>query len=277
MTRLASANKRLFNRLKAYFCENENLNDSALYYFNKAEKILHEDQNIILQSNFYNRFGQFLIRRRLTDKAIEKFIKSYRLASSASYFDFMLNASKRLESLYAGKKDYKNAYDYAVLNKALSDSINNMSRQDQLLIMELEHETRQRDQAAELEKQATTRRHYLQYTAMIIIMISVFIVLLMLGSLKVPEWIVKMLGFFSFIFLFEFIVLVADHIIQEITNGEPWKILLIKIFLIAILMPIHEWIEKRVIGFLLNPDLINIYRYPLRSRIRDHINKQSRK
>ena len=193
------------------------------------------------------------------------------MAKAASYFDYMLIASKQMESVLAGKGDFKNAYTYAVLNKVLSDSINNMSKNDQMLIMEIDHETRVREQAAELERQSIARRHYLQYTAIIIILISVFIVLLMLGSLKVPEWIIKMLGFFSFIFLFEFIILISDHKINEITHEEPWKIMLIKIFLIGMMLPLHHWIEKRVIAFLLNPGLINISQLPLRSKFREHI------
>lgn len=66
-----------------------------------------------------------------------------------------------------------------------------------------------------------------------------------------------MLGFFSFIFLFEFIILLADNSIHHWTHGEPWKILLIKIFLIAFLLPFHHWIEKRVVDYLLNHRLIN--------------------
>jgi hypothetical protein len=273
LEKLATGNPGLYARLKAYFCELENKTDSALYYFNKAELILQTNPNKILLSNFYNRFGQFLLRHGMKDKAIEKFRKSYETASEATYFDYMLSASRQLESLYAGNGNYKNAYNYAVLNKVLSDSLNNISKNDQLLIMEIDYETRQREINADLEKQSADRRHYLQYMAIIISIISLFVVLLMLGSLKVPEWIIRMLGFFSFIFLFEFIVLVADHNILEITHGEPWKILLIKIFLIAILLPIHHWIEKRVVAFLLNPKLINISRYPLRTKLKEHITK----
>jgi tetratricopeptide (TPR) repeat protein len=264
LKRMASYNAGLYNRLKAYFCEKENRPDSAFYYFNKAESIMHTDPNKILQSNFYNRFGQFLLRQGQKDRAIAKFSKSYELANEASYFEYMLRASKQLELIYADKGDYKNAYTCSVLNKVLSDSLNNMSKKDQMLIMEIDHETRQRELTAEAERESRLRRDYLEYTAMIIIIISVFFVLLMLGSLKVPEWIIKMLGFFSFIFLFEFIVLIADHKILEITSGEPWKILLIKIFLIAILLPMHQWIERHVIKFLLDPGLINISQYSLR-------------
>jgi|APCry1669189204_1035204.scaffolds.fasta_scaffold00003_47 hypothetical protein len=273
LEKMASENPGMYYRLRAFFCEEEHRPDSALYYFNKAELTLQTNPNKVLRANFFNRFGQFFLRRGLKDKAIEKFSDSYKLACESGYFDYMLSVSRQLETLYAGKGDFRNAFNYAVLNRTLSDSINKMSKKDQLLIMEIEHETRQRDLSAESEKQSTERRHYLQYNAIIVIIISVFIVLLMLGSLKVSEWIIKMLGFFSFIFLFEFIVLIADHKIHEITQGEPWKILLIKICLIAILLPMHHWIEKRVVAFLLNPGLINISRYPVRSKLRAHLSK----
>ncbi|MCX6304993.1 MAG: hypothetical protein NT040_08495 [Bacteroidetes bacterium] len=273
LARLASENPALYFRLKAFFCEEGNVPDSALYYFNKAEKLLQSDRNIILQANFYSRFGQFLMRHGLKDKAIEKFSKSLELAKAASYIDYMIAAAKQLETIYAVKGDYKNAFNFSVLNKVLSDSINNMSKKDQLLIMEIDHETRQRDLVAEQEKQSTLRRHYLQYTAITIGILTVFIVLIMLGSLKVPEWIIRMLGFFSFIFLFEFIVLLADHKIEEITNGEPWKVLLIKIFLIAILLPLHHGIEKRVITYLLNHKLLDISRFSALVRIKERVDR----
>jgi len=266
LANLALVNPGQFFRLKAYFSEGEGMPDSALYYFKKAETIISSDPNKILRSKFYNRFGQFLMRQGQKKEAIGKFTKSYELAVEASYLDYMHSTAGQLESLYAGQGDFKNAYRYSILTKTLSDSLNNLSKQDQMLIMEIDYETHQRDRIAESERESTARRHYLQYTAMIIVIIGVFIILLMLGSMKVPEWIIKMLGFFSFIMLFEFIVLIADHKIQEITLGEPWKILLIKIFLIAFLLPFHHWIEKRVVSFLLGPGMIKISRYPKRSK-----------
>lgn len=266
-------NPLLYFRLKAFFAESENKPDSALHYFNQAEKLLQLDPNKILQSNFYYRYGQFLKRRDIKSLAIEKFSKSFELASEASYFDFMINASKQLESLYADKLDYKNAYKYASLNKILADSVNNMSKKDQLLAMEIDHETIARKQAEEHEKEAQMKRYYLQYSAIIIFIICVFIVLLMLGSLRVPVWIIKMLGFFAFILLFEFITLIADHKIHDFTHGEPWKILFIKIFLIAMLLPMHHWVEKKVIAFLLHPDMINLRHYPLKAKIREHMDR----
>lgn len=269
LARLAVENPALYFRLKAFFCEEGKMSDSALYYFNKAEITVQSDPNIILQSNFYSRFGQFLMRNGQRDKAIEKFSKSLELARSASYIDYMLTAARQLEAIYAEKGDYKNAFNFSVLNKVLNDSLNNMSKKDQLLIMEIDHETRGRELAAEQEKQVTARRHYLQYSAITIGILTVFVILIMLGSFKVSEWIIRTLGFFSFIFLFEFIILLADQQIHEFTHGEPWKILVIKIFLIAILLPLHHSIEKRVITYLLNHKLLDMSKFSLIKRLKE--------
>lgn len=263
-TLLLKQNPALYYRLKAYFNELRNKPDSALYYLSKAELLIHPDPNKILQSNFYQRFGQFLVRQGKAKEAVVKFTQAYNLAQQASYFDYMLSTSKSLESLYAQLGDYKNAYTYSAFNRSLTDSINLLTKNDQLLVMEIDHESKQRELATQQEELQTHRRHNLQYTAITIIILSMFVILMMLGSLKVPAWIIKMLGFFSFILFFEFIIMIADHKIYEITANEPWKILLIKIGLIAFLLPFHHWIEKKVTHYLIEHKLIRIPRISLR-------------
>jgi tetratricopeptide (TPR) repeat protein len=259
--RFSTENPALYCRMQALFKEKENEPDSAFFYFNKAEKLIRSEPNKILQSRFYNRFGSFLVRHGHGKDAIDKFVKSYDLAQQASYFDFMLDASRQLETLYAGLGDFKNAYVYASRNRILTDSINNLSKKEEVIMLEINHEARQRELFAEMQKQKILRRHNIQYTAIPVIIVVVFIFLMMLGSFRVPEWSLRVMGFFSFIFLFEFIVLITDHKILEITHGEPWKILLIKIGLIAILLPLHEWLEKLVIEYLLKHKLIDFNRF----------------
>jgi len=79
---------------------------------------------------------------------------------------------------------------------------------------------------------------------------ALFVMLVMLGFFMVSPRTIRAVGFFSFIFLFEFIILLADKQIHEWTHGEPWKILLIKIFLAAVLLPLHHWLEHKVIHYL---------------------------
>jgi tetratricopeptide (TPR) repeat protein len=246
----------LFFRLKALFCESDNKSDSAHYYFGQAARILDQEPNLVLKSKFYHRYGQFLIRQNKKKEALTMFLKSFEMAEKASYLNYMILASGDLETLYADMRDFRNAYQYAAKTRILSDSLSNLSKKDQILILEIDHETRQQERQAEHQRQVVERNHNLQYTAMVIAILTIFVILIMLGSLRIPEWIIRMLGFFSFIFLFEFIILLADHKIHDLTHGEPWKIMLIKIFLIAILLPMHHSIEKRVIGYLLSHQLI---------------------
>ena len=266
--KMESGNPGLYYRLKAFLNEGAHQPDSAMYCFDKAEKILVSDPNLILQSKFFYRYGQFLLRHGDKEQALSKFVKSYNQAEKASYLEYMVIASGELASLYAETGEYKSAYGFSKVNQHLSDSINALSKQDQILVMELDHETRQRERVAEHDRQETLRRHYLQYSGITIGILSAFVLLIMLGSMKVPEWIIRMLGFFSFIFLFEFIILLADHKIHELTEGEPWKVLLIKIGLIAILLPLHHAIEKIVIPYLLNHKLLDLANLPLVRKLR---------
>jgi hypothetical protein len=84
----------------------------------------------------------------------------------------------------------------------------------------------------------------------------------------VPEWTIQALGFISFIFLFEFIILLADQKIHHMTHGEPWKILAIKIVLIAILLPLHHWIEHKVVQRLISKRLIDLSSFSVRDIFR---------
>jgi hypothetical protein len=59
-----------------------------------------------------------------------------------------------------------------------------------------------------------------------------------------------MIGFFAFLMFFEFIFLIFKKNIYSITNGEPWKDLLFMIGLAALLLPLHHWLEHKVIHYL---------------------------
>ena len=258
---LEKQNPGLYYRLLALFKENENKPDSAFYFASKGEQSIKSDFNKIAQSRFYYMFAKYLVRHDRGMEAISKFNRAYETAKEANYFEYMLNASVELEKLYASLGDYKNAYQYASLNKILADSMSNLTKKDELLMLEINHETRQRELAIEREQQKVLRRHNIQYTAIPVIIVVVFVILMIIGSFRIPEWSLRVMGFFSFIFLFEFIVLISDDKIHDITQGEPWKILLIKIALIGILLPLHERLEKLVIEYLLKHKLIHISRF----------------
>ena len=86
--------------------------------------------------------------------------------------------------------------------------------------------------------------------AIIIGIVFLFVSLAVLGMFKVSAGLIKAIGFFVFLMLFEFIFLVFKKNIYSITNGEPWKDLAFMIALAALLVPLHHWLEHKVLHYL---------------------------
>ena len=86
--------------------------------------------------------------------------------------------------------------------------------------------------------------------AIILGIVVLFITLVVLGMFKVSAGLIKAIGFFVFLMLFEFVFLVFKKNIYSITHGEPWKDLAFMIALAALLVPLHHWLEHRVLRYL---------------------------
>ncbi len=148
----------MYYRLKAYFTELEKKPDSASYYFRKAEQLVVGSSGMsgIYKSNFYIRYGQFLVRQGHNREAIEKFTRSYKLGEEDAFFgkfEYMLTASRHLEKLYRELGDYKNAWHYASMNLWISDSINTITKNDRIMAEAVKRERSLKEIGAERDRQ----------------------------------------------------------------------------------------------------------------------------
>ncbi len=155
---LYQTDREMYFRITAYFKELEKKPDSARYFFDQAEHLLikNNDKGIIYLSNFYNRFGQFLIRHDLNRPAIEKFTRAYQVAEKDDYpgrFEYMLIAAKNLEALYKNAGDYKNAWHYASVTLQVVDSISKKTKSDQIMAETVRMERLQKEADAEKNRQ----------------------------------------------------------------------------------------------------------------------------
>lgn len=259
LKKLAIKDAISYERIMAYSYELKHNTDSASYFLKHAEELILEkraNENIYI-SNFMKRYGQYLLRTGNTALAKTKMEESYNYALKADYLPYLIETSNYLDSLNYAEGNLKEAYHYSKLNKEYAQRQDAVTKQDAMLQMEIDNETKQRELIAEQEQEHTEHRHNVQYMGIIIGIVLSFIVLIMLGSFKVPRIFIKSLGFFSFIFFFEFIILIADHKIMAITHHEPWKMLGIKILIISILLPFHHWIEHKLISYLMEHQLID--------------------
>lgn len=264
MDYLANNNPALHFRILAIFSELDNRHDSAVYYYQEAEKLLEKATNKVMLSNFYIRYGQYLERIGKPSEAADRYIKAFALAEDKGYFDYALKAGKALIPLLKEQGKFEAALTYSEKNRAITDSLASLNRKDEMLSLEIRNEEQIREMAAQEEAQATHRRNNIQYSLIVLMILGMFVILILVGSFRIHSGVIHFLSFFSFIFLFEFIILLADNYIHHATHGEPLKIIGIKIILIAILLPLHHYIEKKVTHSLIHRRLLVMERSTFR-------------
>ena len=224
--------------------------DSAYYFLKKGEPEIEQNGNPDAKYTFYTFFANFYKKKGDYKMAIGYYLKARSIGEGIKNLSYLEACARNLDTLYDRTGDYKTAYFYNTEQNVFSDSLKSLASATDLLKLEVDNDNKRRERLAKEEEANTLRRHNIQYMGLTIGLVGLFTLLGMLGFFVVHTGTIRALGFFSFIFLFEFIILIADKQIQEWTHEEPWKILLIKVLLAAILLPLHHWLEHKVIHYL---------------------------
>lgn len=224
--------------------------DSAYYYFSRTEPEFEKKGSAYMRSDFYDKFGDYYRKRGDLQTAIVYYLKNRAIGQGIGSLTILQKSAANLDSLYIQTGDFKSAYFYNKEYTTYTDSIKALAKEADLQKLEVDNDNRRRERLAVEEEEATQHRHNVQYMGFTVGLVGLFVLLVMLGLFVVSPRMIRGLGFFSFIFLFEFIILLADKQIHEVTQEEPWKVLLIKVLLAAILLPLHHWLEHKVIHYL---------------------------
>ena len=90
------------------------------------------------------------------------------------------------------------------------------------------------------------RRDNLQYSIVLICLLVIGVVVAMLGRLSLPERIAEGIIFFSFLILFEFLLVLADPYIDNWSGGAPGIKLLFNATIAALIFPLHSLFETKL-------------------------------
>jgi tetratricopeptide (TPR) repeat protein len=224
--------------------------DSAGYYFRRAEPDMEKKASPASHYDFYSAIGDYYSRKKDYPQAISYYKKAFAVGEAVKDIEGQQTSARLLDSIYGLSGDYKSARFYNTRYHELSDSLRNMSQEAELQNLQVKSDNERQERLAREEEKRVEHRHNVQYMGFTIGLVVLFIVLVMLGWFAVSAGVIRALGFLSFIFLFEFIILLADKSIAHLTHEEPWKVLGIKIALAAILVPLHHWLEHKVIHYL---------------------------
>lgn len=224
--------------------------DSAKYYYDKVAAYFEQDVNSAVQLGYNYQLGLLYKKTKEYDKSLEYFMKANELAKGIGELQTMSSVAAELDSLFQTKGDYKQAFTYASLNHKYKDSLDKLGKEKDLLQIEVADEQQQQERIDKEKQEKKRKRDNIQYMLITIGIASLFIVMVMMGMFKVSATTIKMIGFFTFLMFFEFIFLIFKKNLYGFTNGEPWKDLSFMILLAAILLPLHHWLEHKVIHYL---------------------------
>lgn len=244
------------NKLMGLYYMEKRQFDSAGYFYNKYEPFIFEnkdDNNLIYSLNAVRQYYH-AIKDLPNERRILTYMQNF--ADSSLSLDAKEKTYSELDSFYSRMGNYEQALYYNKLTTLYKDSLESVTKKNELIQIELDNEAKRKLKKEAEASEALRQKYNLQYMGITIAIICVFILLALLGVFKASESLIKTMGFFAFIFLFEFIILILDYQIHHFTHGEPWKILAIKIVLIAMLLPFHHWLEHKVIHYLTTKDLI---------------------
>lgn len=232
--------------------------DSAEFYFRKAEASFNTGYDITTKKNFFSEFAYCLQLLKNNSEAIDYYRKTLDLARATSDLPGLENNSRQLRMLYEQQGDFKQAYDYSRLFEHYKDSVDLLGRERDLALLEIDNVQKEQQRQAELAARELQRKHNLQYMFITIVIATAFVLIIMIGMFRVSAFTIRLMGFLSLIFFFEFIILLLDTKIHHLTHGEPWKIWLIKIGIISILLPVHHFLEHKLIHYLMSRHLLKL-------------------
>jgi hypothetical protein len=239
------------NKLYAVLQSTHGKYDSALYYLKLALPFEYA------QKGNYNEKYQFTDQLASTYHLMHNYTEEYKtlmlvkkFADSAQDLILLRNVFLELDSVNFLLGNYKLSQQYLSQYDVYRDSIESLGKQKDLLSIEIQNANKRAEQQKIEEEENKRTRNNIEYMGITAVMATVFIILVLLGVFKMSPAVIRGLGFFAFIFLFEFIVLLLDDQIREITHGEPWKVLAVKILIISLLLPLHHWLEKKMLHYL---------------------------
>jgi Tetratricopeptide repeat len=245
---------------QAYAVVYTNMNklDSASYYYSRCLPFFEGGLNPSTKISFYYYYGDYLMRKKDMTGAIAVFEKGKQLAESTQSLNSIRIYARLLDSAYSLSGNYLQALFYNKLANKYKDSLDKLGKEDEILQLQITDEEKRMERVAAAEKEKIEKRNRIQYMAIIIAIAALFVGLVMLGFLRVSASTIRIIGFFAFLMFFEFVFLVFKKSIYGITQGEPWKDLGMMILIAALLVPLHHWVEHKVIHYLSSQHMLRL-------------------
>jgi tetratricopeptide (TPR) repeat protein len=151
-------------------------------------------------------------------------------------------AAMLLSKLYE-KKDLAQSYHYYKIAVSAKDSLFSVEKINEMQKLTAEEELHRQEIAEEIIREGEKRKRAIRIAGISIFLPMFFLIVVLLGRLKIKPRFIEFMGILSLLFVFEFITLILHPFIEKWTDHDPIMMLLILVGIAAFLVPMHHRIE----------------------------------
>jgi len=236
----------------------------ALEYYQMSLKIKEEIGEVKGQAETLNNIANVYLKTGAIQKAKEHGQKGMKLAKELGTLEYIRDAVHLFFKIHRVEDDYKQALEMYEMYIELRDSVNNEETQKSTIRQQTKYEfekaqlvkEQEEKEQARLEAEVTDRRDNLQYSVIIIAIVALILAVLALSvrPLKAARpfyaRLTEGLVFFTFLILFEFLLVLTDPYIDSWSGGAPGIKLLFNAGIAALIFPMHSFFESKLKGRL---------------------------
>jgi tetratricopeptide (TPR) repeat protein len=198
-----------------------------------------------LLARSYCEFAEHFDRYHQRDSAIYYATKGLLIDKKYHYLVQQLAASTLLSKLYNERQNIDSAFKYQQLMIGIRDSVFSFDKVTRLQSLEFNEQLRQQEIASEKKLAAQERKENIQYIliAAALFILTILFLLLSRSFITSSKWI-EFFGVVTLLILFEFINLILHPFLEQLTHHSPALMLLALVAIAALLVPLHNKLEK---------------------------------
>ncbi len=226
----------------------------ALYYYFKA---LEYNEKLSNQSGIaldLGNIGRIYFRQKKYADAEQYLLKALNNSVESGMLELVKSHNEELSKLYAETNRFELAYKHHVQFTIAKDSLFNDEKSKEIGRLETRHEIeieemereRIKNEEQKTKNQNRQRKHLLQYSGIVVLLLIIAMLITLLGFVKVGPPVARAVTFFSFLLFFEFLLVWLDPYIDRFSGGEPAYKLALNAAVAVLIFPLHGFFEKLI-------------------------------
>jgi len=228
--------------------------EKAIDYFLQSLKMREEVDDKHGISTCLTNIGEVYKEQGDYQKAVEFIEKSLSVTKEIGDKNGIKYNYMVLSEIFVRKDQFKQAYEFYQLFSGMKDSLFNEEKSKEIGKLEAKYEMekaeqelkRKEEEQVSILAEQTQRRNLLQYSGTLIFIVTLFITILFSGKLNIPIRFAEGGVFFTFLLVFEFLLVLTDPYIEQYTGGEPAYKLIINAGLAGLIFPLHSIAETQL-------------------------------